>query len=90
MHPLSTVLLLLGYGLSMPIGLKLSDVVGRQNHLALLGHQAGLIVVIAGWVMAGRSLVAVAHAVWMALVRVWYWYGARTPAGTNRRVRPKG
>ncbi len=81
MHPLSTALLLTGYGLSLPIGTRLSAVVRNQHRVALLGHQLGVLIVACGWLLAGRTIVALAHALWFVLVRVWFWYGGRGSAG---------
>lgn len=76
-HPLSTALLLIGYGLVLPIGAKLPSVVHSRHRIALLGHQLGLLIAAGGWLLAGRTIVALAHALWFAMVRVWYWYGGR-------------
>jgi hypothetical protein len=80
-HPLSTALLLIGYGLSLPIGTRLSTVVRNQHRVALIGHQLGLLIVAGGWLLAGRTIVALAHALWFVLVRVWFRYGGRRSTG---------
>ena len=80
MHPLSTALLLIGYGLSLPIGAKLPAVVHSRHRIALVGHQLGVLIVTGGWLLAGRTVIAVAHASWFVVVRVWFWYGGRRSA----------
>lgn len=79
-HPLSTALLLIGYGLSLPIGAKLPAVVRHQHRIALIGHQLGVLIVAAGWLLAGRTIIALTHALWFALVRLWFWHGRRRSA----------
>jgi hypothetical protein len=86
-HPLSTALLLIGYGLSLPIGTKLSTVVRNQHRVALIGYQLGLLIAAGGWLLAGRTVVALAHALWFVLVRVWFWYvGRRSTGGTSSAI----
>ena len=83
MHPLSTALLLIGYGLCLPIGARLSAVVRKQHRIALFGHQLGALIVAAGWLLAGRTIIALAHVVWFALVKVWFWHGHRRSAANS-------
>lgn len=83
MHPVSTALFLVGYGLALPIALRLPSVVSEQNRLAIWGHQLGLLIVTLGWVMRGGVTVAVIHLAWMALASVWF--GFRPLVGRRRR-----
>lgn len=77
MHPLSTALFLLGYGLALPIGARLATVVAGQNRLAMWGHQAGVLLAGVGWLLRGQVLMAVIHGAW--LIGASIWFGLRTP-----------
>ncbi len=83
MHPISTALFLVGYGLALPIAVKLSSVVAEQNRLAIWGHQLGLLIVTIGWVLRGAIAVAVIHLAWMALASLWF--GFRPLVSRRRR-----
>jgi len=81
-HPLSTALFLLGYALAIPIAIKMSVVVERQNRLGLLGHQTGIMIATLGWVLRGAIFVAVGHVLWLALAYAWFTHlgpGRRSP-----------
>lgn len=85
MHPVSTALFLLGYGLAIPIGTKMGAVVAGQNRLAIWGHHIGLLIAAAGWLLRGQVLVAAAHGLWLAGVSAWYEFkGSRLRASTGR------
>ena len=71
-HPLATALLLLGYGLALPIAARLSTVVAKGNRLAIWGHQLGMLVAALGWLFRGQVLVAAAHGLWLALAYTWF------------------
>ncbi len=73
-HPVSTALFLVGYGLALPIATRLPTVVANQSRLAVWGHQLGLLIVVIGWVLRGGVLMAVLHLAWMALVAVWFGF----------------
>lgn len=82
MQPVSVLFLLLGYP---PFALTLvrwPDVVARQARLAALGHQVGGWAVVAGWLLAGRLLMAAGHAAWLVLARLWFARGG--PGRVNR------
>jgi hypothetical protein len=81
-HPVSTALFLLGYGLALPIAFRLPSVVAEQNRLAIWGHQLGLLVVTLGWVLRGSVAMAIVHLAWMALASVWF--GFRPLVGRRR------
>ena len=72
MHPLSTALFLLGYGLALPIAARLPTVVANRNRLALWGHQFGVIVATGGWLVRGRVIMAVVHVVWLIVANAWF------------------
>ncbi|MEL6981751.1 MAG: hypothetical protein AAFO29_04940 [Actinomycetota bacterium] len=74
MHPISTALFLVGYGLALPIASRLATVVANQIRLAIWGHQLGMLIAALGWVMRGGVLVAVIHLAWMAFVGVWFGF----------------
>jgi hypothetical protein len=77
---LSTALFLLGYALAIPITLKMSVVVERQNRLALVGHQAGIMIATLGWILRGAIFVAVGHVLWLFIAYAWF-----TNFGPGRR-----
>jgi hypothetical protein len=84
-HPVSTALFLLGYGLALPIGTKIGAVVASQNRLAIWGHHIGLLIAAAGWLMRGQVLVAAAHGLWLTGVSVWFEFiGSRRRASSGR------
>ena len=72
MHPLSTVLFILGYGLGLPIAFRMVAVVQGQHRLALAGHQVGMTVAALGWLVRGSVAVAIGHLAWMIGVRLWF------------------
>lgn len=77
MHPISTVLFLIGYALALPIAFRLGRVVSQQHRLALTGHQAGMTIAAIGWLVRGRVPMAVAHLVWIIAVRIWFAVGSQ-------------
>lgn len=81
-HPLSTALFLLGYGLALPIAARLATVVERQQRLAMWGHQAGVLLATLGWVLRGQILVAAIHVVW--LLGAYGWFELRRPKLARR------
>ena len=72
MHPLSTALFLLGYGLALPIGARLPMIVANRNRLALWGHQVGVIIAAGGWLVRGRIVMALLHVVWLFVANAWF------------------
>ncbi len=82
MHPLSTALFLLGYGLALPIAARLTTVVGRQQRLAMRGHQAGVLLATLGWVLRGQILVAGIHVLW--LIGAYAWFELKRPKLARR------
>ncbi len=80
MHPASTALFLLGYGLALPIGLRMMSIVATQQRLAFVGHQAGVGLALLGWLFRGSITIAVIHVLWLIGVRLWFAYGAPTEA----------
>lgn len=72
MAPVSVPLLLLGYALALPIGMKLGRVMAQQHRLALLGHQVGILLAGAGWAVRGRPFMVGFHLLWLVGVRVWF------------------
>ncbi|MEM8922582.1 MAG: hypothetical protein AAGD35_03700 [Actinomycetota bacterium] len=84
-HPISTALFLVGYGLSLPIAARMSAIVRRQHRVAFAGHQIGVVVAMLGWVLSGRLVMAGAHVLWLIGVRLWFAVGApnKTDAGAE-------
>ncbi len=72
MHPLSTVLLALGYGLSIPIVARLTQLKQHRNRLAIVGHQVGMTIALVGWATRGRVVMVLIHLGWMIAVRIWF------------------
>ena len=72
MHPLSTILLLVGYVLALPIALKMPIVVAKQHRLAFTGHQAGVTVALLGWLTRGTYSIVVIHVLWLIGARIWF------------------
>ena len=81
MHPVSTALFLLGYGLALPIGAKLPVIIRQQRRVALAGHQIGVIIALCGWVLRGSLAMAVFHFLWLIVARLWFRYGAPDSTG---------
>lgn len=75
MHPLSTVLFLLGYSLAIPIGMRMVSIVATQHRLAVTGHQVGVILALVGWLLRGTLVIALIHVAWLVGVRLWFQYG---------------
>lgn len=71
MHPLSTALFLVGYGLALPIGARLGPVIRSGHRVAFLGHQLGVAIALLGWLLRGSAALVVAHIAWLALARLW-------------------
>lgn len=72
MHPLSTALFLVGYGLGLPILFRMTTVVAAQNRLAFTGHQIGFAVALLAWVLSARPSIAVIHGLWIAIAGIWF------------------
>lgn len=82
MHPISTALFIVGYGLSLPIAFRLISVVGQQQRLAFAGHQIGVAIALLGWLLTGRVAITVIHGLWLIGARVWFHLAGR-PAATS-------
>ncbi len=80
MHPASTLLFLIGYGLAIPTGSRLLAIVARQHRLAFMGHQIGVIVAALGWALRGKTILFVIHLVWLVAARVWFGLAGRPSA----------
>ena len=85
MNPIATALLLVGYGLALPIGMRLQTVVADQHRLAMWGHQVGVLIAAFGWVVRGAVLMAALHVGWLLLAGAWFGFSPRMP----RRSRPQ-
>ena len=82
-HPVSTALFLLGYGLAIPIGLRMTTIVARQHRIALTGHQLGVVIALLGWLLRGSIVIVAIHALWLIGVRVWFQLGAERAPSTG-------
>ena len=73
MHPVSTVLLIVGYILAVPAIAQYPSLkswgTGRRR-LWLVSHQAGLLLVAIGWALRKNFLIAIAHAVLAIAIRL--------------------
>lgn len=58
----------------------MSKVVRTQNGMALVGHQAGVVIAGIGWIVSGRWFMALLHVVWIAGARTWFWQAGRNAA----------
>lgn len=72
MHPVSTVLFLVGYGLALPPIFQWARVIQKRSSLALAGHQLGMGISMLGWFLRGRVSIGVAHLVWMVAAKIWF------------------
>lgn len=72
MHPVSTVLFLVGYGLALPPIFRWATVLDRRSSLALAGHQLGMGIAMLGWFLRGRVIIGIAHLVWMVAAKIWF------------------
>ncbi len=72
MHPLSTALILLGSALALPIAFKFVAVARNGNRMAFIGHQLGVLIAMAGWLVSGRVSIALIHAAWFAFAQAWF------------------
>jgi hypothetical protein len=79
-HPVSTALFLVGYGLALPIGMRLGWVVRSQHRLALTGHQIGVGIAVVGWLLRGSIGLVIAHVAWLVAARIWFALGAAEEA----------
>ncbi|MCP3992897.1 MAG: hypothetical protein GY724_27795 [Actinomycetia bacterium] len=77
MHPVSTALFLLGYGLALPIVFRLTRIIAAQHRLAFAGHQIGMTVALLAWALSGRVAMAVIHGLWLIVARLWFATGSR-------------
>ncbi len=76
-HPLSTVLFVLGYGLALPIVARLTQLKATRNRLGIVGHQVGMTIALVAWATRGRTIMVLLHLAWMIGVRIWF--SGRTP-----------
>jgi hypothetical protein len=83
-HPISTALFLLGYGLALPIGARLQAVVAGRHRLAMWGHQLGILIAALGWALRGGLAMAALHLAWLALAGVWFGFAPRLPRRGDR------
>lgn len=89
MHPVSTILFLFGYALTLPALTRLVAVMNERQRLPFAGHQLGMGVALIGWLLRGRWLIAGLHLTWMIGARVWFALGtsATTPPAPAARRR---
>ncbi len=80
MHPVSTLLLVIGYGLALPVALRAGSIPPRLRRLGLAGHQIGMIIAALGWAVRSNVILAVAHLVWALVAKIAIsWMLARQP-----------
>lgn len=77
MHPVSTALFIVGYGLALPILFRLVRIIAAQNRLAFAGHQIGMVIALLGWILNGRVMMAIIHGLWIIGARLWFGLGGR-------------
>ena len=71
-HPVSTLLFLIGYGLVLPIAFGRARIKPKMLTLAFAGHQLGLGVAALGWLLRGSVWIAAGHIAWAVVARVWF------------------
>lgn len=71
-HPVSTLLFLVGYGLVLPIAIRRAQIPEKYLPPAFAGHQLGLFIAACGWLVSGRLWVAAAHVGWAVVARIWF------------------
>ncbi len=77
-NPIGIALLLVGYGLVVPIASKIRTVVTSQNRVALAGHQVGILIVCVGWLVGGRAPLIWIHLLWAVIAVIWFnWTATR-------------
>ncbi len=81
MHPLGIALMVLGYGLALPIAARLGQVKATSNRLALFGHQVGVMIALVAWAARGRVVIVLIHLAWLVGVRLWF--GSRSAPRTR-------
>ncbi len=60
---------------------KIGTVVRKQNRLAMLGHQFGLLIAGLGWIVGGRPQLIWIHLLWAVAAIVWFnWVGTKGSA----------
>ncbi len=69
---MSTVLFIAGYALALPLASRLTTIVNGQKRLAFAGHQFGVGVALLGWLVRGSYVMALLHAVWIVVARLWF------------------
>ena len=70
MNPVVFSLLLLGYGLAVPVLMNWRRIPTKYRANALIGHQLGVAVAALGWLVRGKILIAGAHLIWLIAARV--------------------
>ncbi len=61
MNPGAAVLLILGYGLLLPIGARIGQLSIQRLRLGVIGMQAGFIVAACGWLLRNSPVMAAIH-----------------------------
>ena len=69
---MTTALFLLGYGLAIPIAMRMTSIVAQQHRVALAGHQIGVGLAFLAWLLRGSLVIAVIHLFWLVGVRFWF------------------
>lgn len=72
MNPVALLLLVVGYGLALPIATRFPTVVRTGNRMALVGHQVGVAVAAVGWVVGGRTPLLWLHVLWLLVAAIWF------------------
>lgn len=83
---LSAAFFLLGYGLALPIGMRLPRVAAEQNRLALAGHQVGVLLALVGWAFRDSLALAVFHGLWLIVAKIWFDVVGRRQARATERA----
>lgn len=77
-NPVALLLVVVGYGLAIPVATQLPKVVRTGNRLALTGHQIGVSVAAVGWLIGGRTPLLWLHLLWLLAAAIWFnWRNPR-------------
>lgn len=76
MNPLSILLILIGYAISIPIQIKNPNT-STYKRLANSALILGIGLSAMGWIIRQNYLISSVQIFWLILVRVRYWYSSR-------------
>lgn len=81
---MSVLLCLLGYPPFLLTLGRWTDIVRARARMAATGHLVAGSVVTLGWFVAGRAAIALIHAAWLLVARLWFAWADRTDPARRR------